>query len=102
MQIREKWKIVGYTIVSDGWSDTKNIPIINVMATSAYGTVFLKSVDTSGECKSREYIFKILKDVILHIGPSNVVQVCMGNATNCVAAGRMIEKEVNNGVNGND
>ena len=93
MRIREKWKIVGCTIVSDGWSDTKNRPIINVMATSAYGTVFLKSVDTSGECKSGEYIFKILKEVILDIGPSNVVQVCMDNATNCVAAGRMIEKE---------
>ena len=63
------------------------------MATSTYGNVFLKSMDSSGECKSREYIVKILKDVIHHIGPSNVVQVCMGNATNCVAAGRMIEKE---------
>ena len=93
MQIREKWKTIGCTVVSDGWSDTKNRPIINVMATSAYGTVFLKSVDTSGEYKSGEYIFKILKDVILDIGPSNVVQVCMDNATNCVVAGRMIEKE---------
>ena len=93
IRIREKWKIVGCTIVSDGWSDTKYRPIINVMATSAYGTVFLKSIDTSGECKSGEYIFKILKEVILDIGPSNVVQVCMDNATNCVAAGRMIEKE---------
>ena len=93
MRIREKWKTHGCTIVSDGWSDTKNRPIINVLATSAYGTVFLKSIDTSGECKSGEYIFKILKDVILDIGPSNVVQVCMDNASNCVVAGRMIERE---------
>ena len=53
----------------------------------------MKSVDTSGECKSAEYIFKILKDVTLQIGPSNVVQVCMDKATNCVATGRMIERE---------
>ena len=54
----------GCTIVSDGWSDTKNRLIINVLDTFAYGTVFFKSMDTSGECKSGEYIFNILKNVI--------------------------------------
>ena len=63
------------------------------MATSAYGFVFLKPVDIGGKCKSGEYIFiKILKDVILEIGPSNFVQVCMDNATNCVVARSMVER----------
>ena len=64
------------------------------MATSGYGNVSPKSVHTSAQCsKEGEYIFKILKDVILEIGPSNVVQVCMDNATNCVAIRRMIGRE---------
>ena len=70
-----------------GWSDTRNRPIINVLASSMFGSVFLRSVDTG------EYIFNILKATILEIGPTNVVQVCMDNASNCVAAGHMIEKE---------
>ena len=91
--MKEYWKTYGCTIVSDGWTDTRNRPIINVMASSMYGSVFLKSVDTSGHVKTGEYIFNILKDVILEVGPLNVVQVCMDNATNCVVAGEMIEKE---------
>ena len=63
------------------------------MASSMYSSVFLKSVDTSGHVKTREYIFNILKDVMLEVAPLNVVQVCMDNATNCVVAGEMIEKE---------
>ena len=42
------------------------------MATSGYGNVSPKSVHTSAHSKEGEYIFKILKDVILEIGPSNV------------------------------
>ena len=37
-----------------------------------HGTMFLKSIDTSGYVKTGEYIFKLLKDVILEVGPSNV------------------------------
>ena len=55
--------------------------------------MFLKSVNTRGECKSGEYIFNILKNVIIDIGPCNVIQLCMDNASNCVVAGHMIEKE---------
>ncbi|MCO5606525.1 hypothetical protein L7F22_060713 [Adiantum nelumboides] len=47
LDVKEKWKKYGYTIVSDGWSDIRKISIINFMACSIYGTVFLKSVDTS-------------------------------------------------------
>ncbi|KAH7425863.1 hypothetical protein KP509_11G074300 [Ceratopteris richardii] len=55
--------------------------------------MFLRSVDTSCEYKSGEYIFGILKDAILDVGPENVVQVCMDNATNCIKAGSLVEAE---------
>ncbi|MCO5608691.1 hypothetical protein L7F22_062905 [Adiantum nelumboides] len=69
LDIRDKWKRCGCSIVCDGWSDVRRRPIINVMATSIYGSVFLKAVDTSGEVKTGEYIFGLLKDVIMDIGP---------------------------------
>ena len=40
MRMREKWTIVGCTIVSDGWLDTKNRPTINVMPTSTFDCVY--------------------------------------------------------------
>mgnify|MGYP002775557581 FL=1 len=71
--MKEYWKTYGCTIVSDGWTDTRNRLIINVMASSMYGSIFFKSVDTSDHVKTREYIFNILKDVILEVGPLNVL-----------------------------
>ncbi|KAH7437821.1 hypothetical protein KP509_05G090800 [Ceratopteris richardii] len=65
-RLLEKWKVYGCTIVCDGWSDTRNRPIIN-----AY----------------------ILKDAILDVSPKNVVQVCMDNVTNCIKAGGLVEAE---------
>ena len=92
-QMKKYWKTHRCTIVSDGWTNSRNKPTINVMASSMYGSIFLKSVDTSGHVKIGEYIFNILNDAILEVGPLNVVQVCMDNATNCVVAGEMIKKE---------
>ena len=93
LDLQEKWKKYGCSIVCDGWSDTRRRPIINVMVSCIYGSVFLKAVDTSGQYKSGEYIFEILKGAIQVVGPDNVVQVCMDNASNCVRAGELVEQE---------
>ncbi|KAH7423049.1 hypothetical protein KP509_12G037100 [Ceratopteris richardii] len=63
------------------------------MVSCIYGTMFLKSIDTSCQVKSGEYIFEVLKDAIMDVGPSNVAQVCMDNASNCVRAGYLVEQE---------
>ncbi|KAH7288850.1 hypothetical protein KP509_31G046500 [Ceratopteris richardii] len=84
MGVSEQWEKYGCTIVSDGWSDARNRPVINFMAISIHGAVFLKSVDTSGYVKSGDFIFQHLKKVILDVGPTNVVQVCMDNAANYI------------------
>ncbi|MCO5603710.1 hypothetical protein L7F22_057861 [Adiantum nelumboides] len=41
--VRDKWKKYACTFACDGWSDTKRRPIINVMATSIHGSIFVKS-----------------------------------------------------------
>ncbi|XP_052111648.1 uncharacterized protein LOC107470826 [Arachis duranensis] len=57
------------------------------------GTVFLKSVDASHISKIAEALFKLLRDVVLFVGPENVVHVVTDNAVNYVAAGRLLESE---------
>ena len=43
--IRASWGSSGVTIVSDGWTDTRRRPLINIIATSPKGAMFLKAED---------------------------------------------------------
>ena len=67
--------------------------LINFMAVSDSREMFLKSVDCSGEIKDKNFIFKLLKEVIQEVGEANVVQVITDNAANCKGAGQLIEQE---------
>jgi hypothetical protein len=89
--IRESWIQSGVSIVSDGWKDCKNRPLINVIAVSPKGSMFLRAVDCEGEVKDAEFISRILIDSIESVGPDNVVQVITDNAKVCRAAGALVE-----------
>ena len=41
--IRTSWKTSSITIVSDGWKDTRNQPLINVIVTSPKGAMFFRT-----------------------------------------------------------
>ena len=47
------WKHKGVTIVSDGWSDPQKRPLINFMTVTDSGSMFLKSINTSDEIKTK-------------------------------------------------
>jgi hypothetical protein len=83
----------GVSIVSDGWTNMKNQPLINVIASNSRGSMFLYADDFSGIEKTGENIAKYLLKAIDEIGESNVLQTVTDNASNCKAAGREIEKE---------
>ena len=55
---KEKWKKMGYTIMSDGWTDKKHRSIINCLVNSLKGIVFLKSIDTSSIIKNTEFFLR--------------------------------------------
>ncbi|PWA76682.1 hypothetical protein CTI12_AA231560 [Artemisia annua] len=59
------------TIVTDGWSDPQRRPIINFMATSENGPMFIKAVNCMGEVKNKEFIANLMKEVIDEIGNQN-------------------------------
>nr|XP_029154502.1 uncharacterized protein LOC114927741 [Arachis hypogaea] len=87
------WKQTGCTIMADGWTDHCRRTLINFLVYCPKGTVFLKSVDASHISKTAEALFKLLRDVVLFVGPENVVHVVTDNAANYVAAGRLLESE---------
>lgn len=91
--IKTTWKEKGVTIVSDGWSDSQRRPLINFMAVTENGPMFLKAVNCEGEFKDKFYIANLIKEVIMEVGPYNVVQVITDNAPVCKAAGMIIETQ---------
>eukprot|EP00253_Pinus_taeda_P025286 PITA_25286 len=89
--IRDTWAETGVSIISDGWRDQRNRPLINVVAVCPQGAMFLKAVDCSGIEKDASFMSTILIDAIESVGPHNVVQVITDNAQVCKAAGLIVE-----------
>jgi len=90
--IRDSWKHKGVTIVSDGWSDSQR-SLINFMAITESGPMFLKTIDGYGKIKDKDFIAKHIRDAIIEVGPKNVVQIITDNETICKEAGLLIELE---------
>ena len=57
------------SIVSDGWRDQRNLPLINAIAIWPQGAMFLKAIDCSGVEKDATFISNILIDAIESVGP---------------------------------
>ena len=89
--VKDTWYTQGVSIISDGWSNVKHKPLLNVVAVNARGAVFMYAEDYSGVEKTGVAISKFLRGIEA-VGPSNFLQVVTDNAANCKAAGREIEK----------
>jgi len=90
---QEYFQLTGATITSDGWSDVRRCPLLNLLVVSSKGEMFLKAVDTGGETKDAAYIAEQLIDCIREVGADNVIQVVTYSAAVCKAAGRLVEQE---------
>ncbi|KAL3834370.1 hypothetical protein ACJIZ3_009106 [Penstemon smallii] len=88
--IKDQWPTFGVSIVSDGWSNIKNQPIINVVAISGGRAMFLNGIDCSGDEKSGVFISEILFKAIENVGVYNVVQILTDNASACKLAGDIV------------
>jgi hypothetical protein len=81
-----EWNLNGVSIVSDGWTNVKGKPLINILSVSKSGVIFLSAHDYSDRYKTRINIAYALLKTIQEIGPYNVIQVITDNAANCKAA----------------
>jgi hypothetical protein len=93
IEFKESWTKTGCTIMSDGWTDGRSRTILNFLIACPKGTMFLKSVDASDQVKDAQLLFRLLDEVVVEVGVQNVVQVITDNASNYVAAGRMLEEK---------
>ncbi|XP_076925552.1 uncharacterized protein LOC143588436 [Bidens hawaiensis] len=88
--VKDTWYTQGVSIVSDGWSNVKHKPLINVLAVNSRGAMFMEAQDFSGVENKGEEIAKYLIGAIETVGPNNVLQVVTDNAANCKKAGEEI------------
>lgn len=85
------WKKCGYTLIVDGWTDTCGGTLINFLVYCSKGIIFLKSVDALVVIKITNLLHKLFREVVLMIGPENVVYIVTDNAVNYVVVGRKLE-----------
>ena len=90
------WSNYGVSVVSYGWTNVKDKPLINILGVSTSGAVFLSAHDYLDRYKTGINIAQPLLETIQTIGPYNVIQVITGNAANCKAVGAIIEDKYPN------
>ena len=90
------WSNYGVSIVSDGWTNVKGSPLINIIGVSASDVIFLSVHDYSDRYKTGINIAQPLLETIQKNGPYNVIQVIIDNVANCKAAGAIIEDKYPN------
>ena len=78
--------------MADGWSNRKNVPIINFLAYSPRGIVFLKSIDTSGLRKDKKTLLEIFDEVVKELGQENIVQFVGDNEASFKAVGKALQQ----------
>ncbi|ESQ50174.1 hypothetical protein EUTSA_v10002323mg [Eutrema salsugineum] len=84
---------LGCSVMTDSWTDMKRRSIMNLCVNSRGGTCFLSSKDTSKDSHTGEYIFKYIDGCIKELGAKRIVQVVTDNATNNVAAAKMLKEK---------
>ncbi|XP_075640485.1 uncharacterized protein LOC142612254 [Castanea sativa] len=91
--IKDTWKERYLSIVSDGWTDPQKRPLINFMATSKKGPLFIKSINGTKEYKDKHFISDLFLKVIGEVGHTHVVQVITDNASVMKATRSIVEAE---------
>ncbi|CAG7905184.1 unnamed protein product, partial [Brassica rapa] len=91
--LEEEWEKEGCSVMTDAWSDMKRRSIMNLCVNSRGGTCFLSSKDTSKDSHTGDYIFQYIDQWIEDIGSERIVQVVTDNATNNVAAAKMLKEK---------
>uniref|UniRef100_A0A452ZFJ2 DUF659 domain-containing protein n=2 Tax=Aegilops tauschii subsp. strangulata TaxID=200361 RepID=A0A452ZFJ2_AEGTS len=77
--------------MTDAWTDKRGRGVMNLVVHSAYGVVFVDSVDCSDVRKDGKMIFDLVDRCIEEIGEKNVVQVVTDNVSVNIAAASMMK-----------
>ncbi|GKV41954.1 hypothetical protein SLEP1_g49420 [Rubroshorea leprosula] len=80
-----------YHDLRDGWTNQRQQPIINFLVYCPRGSMFLKSVNTSGLTKDADTLERMFDEVVKEVGVKNVVQFITDNDDSFKAAGKRLE-----------
>jgi hypothetical protein len=84
-------RIHGCSLMSDAWTDRKGRSIMNLVINCLSGTMFYNSENTSADTHDGFFIYKLISNTIEELGENCVVQVVTDNASNNVAAAKLLE-----------
>ena len=90
----EEWKLTGCSIMTDAWTDRKRRSIMNLCVNCREGTTFLSSKECSDEAHTGEFIFRYVLKAIQQVGAHNVVQIVTDNASNNMAATKLLKDKM--------
>ena len=93
LDIKNDWKVYGCSLMSDGWTNQKQQPIMNFLVYCPRGAMFLKSIDTSSLTKDAETLFNIFDSVVQEIGVEYIVQLITDNASAYKKAGKKLQQK---------
>jgi hypothetical protein len=79
--------------MADGWTNQKRRTLIKFLVYYPKGTVFLKIIDASEASNTTVLLHKLFREVVLFVGPENIVHMVTDNASNYVAACKLLVKE---------
>lgn len=89
---KQKWPQYGISIISNGWTDVKNQPLINILASNQFGSMFLHALDFVMVERSQKSISSFMLEAIEKVEPYNVVQLITDNSIDCRAASDELAK----------
>ncbi|KAK2992386.1 hypothetical protein RJ640_018305 [Escallonia rubra] len=90
---RPIWELYGCSVMSDGWSNRRQEPVINFLIYCPKGTMFLKLVDASSLTKDVDTFYTIFNEVVQLIGPNYIVQFITDNEAAYKAAGKRLQRD---------
>ncbi|XP_034592935.1 uncharacterized protein [Setaria viridis] len=88
---KEQWSLTGCSIMTDAWTDRRGRSLMNLVAHCSRGVCFLEAIDASMEVHDGKYIYSLVSSCIDDIGPEKIVQVVTDNASNNIAASKLLK-----------
>lgn len=86
-----EWKSNGCSLMTDAWFDRNRRSIMNLCVNCKAGTCFISSIESSEETHNAKYIFEYVDKYIGEIGCGNVIQFVTDDATNNMAAAKLLK-----------
>ncbi|KAK4840072.1 hypothetical protein QYF36_027150 [Acer negundo] len=83
-KVKDSWAVTGCSIVIDEWEDDKRRRLMNFLADSPEGTIYIGSFDISSHVGRLGILQKLLEFVIDNVGLTNVVQIIVADTVSWI------------------